>query len=125
MAGIRDIKRAARQRLHTALAVPALYIPVTGADPVPVTVRVHTKFDAVGQLNGEAQWGQRAQAEPHLIFQATDLPANGLRVKAVVSVEAGEAYYIDHSDPVDDAGFVKARVTAVPAATAEDLPVPA
>lgn len=124
MAGIRDIKRASRLALHDELAVPALYIPVTEAEPVSVTVRVHTKYGALGQLNGSAQWGERAEAEPHLIFRASQLPANGLRNKAVVSVEAGEAYYIDHSDPVDDAGYIKARVTRVPAAAAEGLPVP-
>lgn len=124
MAGIRDIKREARSALHTAMAVPALYVPVTGATPVPVTVRVHTKYDAAGQLNGGAQWGERAQAEPHLIFRASQLPPNGLRSKAIVSVEQGEAYSIEAADPVDDAGFIKARVTPLPAAQTTGLPLP-
>lgn len=125
MAGIRDIKRASRQRLHTALAVPALYIPVTGATAVPVTVRVHTKFDMTGRLNGDPQWSERAEAEPYIIFEASELPVNGLRTKAVVSVEAGEAYHIEAADPVDDAGFIRARVTRLTATQATGLPVPA
>ncbi|AOR76574.1 hypothetical protein [Novosphingobium resinovorum] len=121
MGGIRDIKRAARQRLHTALAVRAFYIPVTGASPVPVTVRIHTKFDALG----DPQMMQRADIEPQIVFQASQLPVNGLRNKAVVSVEAGEAYHIEAADPVDDAGFITARVTKLPVAQTTGLPVPA
>lgn len=123
MPGIRDIKRAARQRLHDHLAVSALYIPVTGATPVPVTVRVHTKFNMAS--GGTPEWAERAEAEPKLIFRASELPANGLRTKAVVSVEAGEAYHIEAADPVDDAGYVRARVTRLAAAQTAGLPVPA
>ena len=121
---IRDIKRDARPRLHAHAAVPALYIAVQGADPVPCTVRPHTKFDGNGRLNGAPQWAERAEAEPHIIFRASDLPANGLRAQAIVSVEAGEAYKIEASDPVDDAGFIKARVSLLSAAQAAGLPVP-
>lgn len=122
MAGIRDIKRAARQRLHDQMAVSALYIPVTGATPVPVTVRVHTKFNMAG--GSDPEWAERAEAEPKIVFKASELPANGLRTKAVVSVEAGEAYHIEAADPVDDAGFIRAKVTRVAAAQAAGLPVP-
>lgn len=121
---IRDIKRDARRRLHTAMAVPALYIPVTGATPVPVTVRVHTKFTAIGQLSGDPEWAERAEAEPHLIFLASEVPTPRAKT-GVVSVEPGEAYRIETTDPVDDAGFIKARVTRVPVAEAASLPVPA
>lgn len=123
MAGIRDIKRAARQRLHTAMAVPALYIPVQGATPVPCTVRFHTKFGALGQLNRDPEWAERAEAEPKIVFLASEVPAPRTKT-AVVSVEPGEAYRIENSDPVDDAGFILARVTKLPVNQTTGLPVP-
>lgn len=117
---IRDIKRDARRRLHADLSVAALYIPVTGATPVPVTVRVHTKFSALG----DKEMAQRADIEPRLIFLASELPAPLRPKTGVVSVEIGEAYRIEAADPVDDAGFITATVAQLPVAQTTGLPVP-
>jgi hypothetical protein len=122
--GIRDIKRDARKRLHAGMAVQALYIPVSGHTPIPVTVRPHTKFGAAGRLNNDHQWAERAEAEPKLIFLASELPAPLRPKTGVVSVEPGEAYRIEAADPVDDAGFITAKVSLITAAEAASLPVP-
>lgn len=117
---IRDIKRDARRRLHTGLRVAALYIAKTGATPVPVFVRVHTKFNALG----DKEMAQRMDIEPRLIFLASELPAPLRPETGIVSVEVGEAYRIKAADPVDDAGFITAKVSQLTAAQADGLPVP-
>ncbi len=117
----RDIKRQGRQRLHQAMGVPALYIPVQGATPVPCTVRVHSKFAALGQLSGNSGDAERAEAEPKIIFLASEVPTP--RVNGVVSVEPGEAYRVAASDPVDDI-TITAKVTRLSVKDATGLPLP-
>ena len=124
MRRFRDIKREARSKVHETFAVAALYIPVQGATPVPCTVRVHGKFAAIGQPPGGEEYATRTETEPKIIFNAVEVPAPRPQT-GVVSVEAGEAYKIDHCDPVDDAGYITARVTHLPVAATTGLPVPA
>jgi hypothetical protein len=125
MAGIRDIKRDARLRLHRNNAVPAFYIPSTGATPVPVTVRVWGKGNPIslGDLPGFQGSAERVEPEDRIRFMLSELPTFR-RQNAVVSVEAGEAYRIDHWYPVDDQ-FITARVIRLTDAEMTGLPVPA
>jgi len=121
----RDIKRNARLALHQTMWVQALYIPVAGATPVPCNVRVWNRTDPVqvgdlALLNGAATV---AEPEDRIRFQRSELPAF-IRLNAVFSVEAGEAYRIEQLYPEDDE-FQTARVTRLTAAEATGLPVPA
>lgn len=125
MGRFRELKREMRNAVHSEASTAALYIPVLNATPVPVTVRVHRRSDMpnIGEsplYGGEAMM---AITEDRLRFKRSELPDH-LRVKSVVSVEAGEAYRIEFWYPRDDQ-FITARVTPLLEAEAEGLPVPA
>lgn len=126
---IRKIKREARTRLHKELRVPAFYIAHAEAEPLLVHVRVHTKFEEVGEIS-ERDVGNAARHEkvPSLIFMIDELQAKGIGWRkmprtAIVSVEANEAYQIDNTLPPDDI-TITAQVTILPLHKTVDLPVP-
>jgi len=109
-----------RGDLHREMSVPAYYIPVPSADPVECDVRVWLKTEQmVGELPGY-QGAERAEPEDRIRIDLAQVPAP--RRLGVVSVEAGEAYRIDHLYPAD-LGYQTARVLRLSAAEAEDLPV--
>ena len=65
----RDIKRQARQTIHARLAEPVLYFADANAAPVAITVRLHLKFDALGQLlTMSAGFADRQELSPRIIF---------------------------------------------------------
>ena len=113
-----------RLAVHSEASVAALYIPVPNATPVPVAVRVHRRSDMPNIGESSVYGGEALMAitEDRLRFKRSELPDH-LRVKSVVSVEAGEAYRVEFWYPVDDQ-FVTARVTPLLEADAEGLPVP-
>lgn len=122
-----DIKRPARRAIHDKFKVPALYLVNPAATPVAVGVRVHTKFQALGDLDGGgAGWAEREEMTPRLIFQRSEMqPARG----ALVSVEPGEMYRVEVALPPDDE-FVTAQVVVLSAGEIAKLfpggqPVPA
>lgn len=122
MPGFRDIKREGRRDVHRELQVPALYIAAPGATPVGVTVRVHTKFDALGNQKGtNFHSAEMIERQPQIVFMRSEgvVPARN----AIVSVEPGEAYRIGPVSPPDDI-TITAIVTALTAAEAAGLPVP-
>jgi len=104
--------------------VAALYIPVSGATPVPCTVRVHRKTQdpMTGDLQSMNGAAQSAVPEDRIIFFLPDLPAIR-RTNAIVSVEDGEAYKIDFLYPPRDE-WQTARVTPLSATEADGLPLP-
>lgn len=124
MSRLREAKRRMRGDLHAQAAVPALYIPVPNAAPIECTVRVWPKSDEMtgaAQQNGSAKM---TNPEDRLRFDLSEFQAPLRTQTAIVSVEAGEAYRIDHIYPAD-LGYQTARVTRLSAAEAQALPVPA
>ena len=122
MSRFREIKRQARRDVHRELHVPAFYIASTGATPLLVTVRAHTKFDALGDQKGtNFNSAEMIERQPYIIFMRSELmsPARN----AIVSVEPGEAYRIGVVHPPDDIS-IKADVTVLTQAEAAGLPVP-
>lgn len=127
MGRFREIKRQMRSDVHREAGVAALYIPVPNATPVPVTVRVHRRLDGptigdAGSLSGFSNEAMMAITEDRLRFKRSDLPSH-LRVNAVVSVEAGEAYNVEFWYPRDDE-FITARVTPLTEEQTAGLPFP-
>lgn len=120
---VREAMRRGRRDLHQEMSVPALYIPVGGATPIPVTVRPHDVPGANGKPGGsDPGYAQTADLKPHLIFLAEEVPF-ALRVNAVVSVEPGEAYRILFTHPAHGI-TIQADVVKLSAAEAAGLPVP-
>lgn len=110
------------------MSLPALYLRTPTSTPVPCTVRVWTKWGALGQLPGKgAGWAEIAETEPKIIFMVADVPNPAKN--ALVSIERGEAYRIDHADPADDITITTKVVRLNPKIDAEKaileaLPVP-
>ena len=121
---LRDLRRQQRGAVHREMSVPALYIPVPDADPVPCTVRVWRKPDGttVGKLAGMSGAATAAEPEDQLRFDLGEFSAP-LRAQAIVSVEPGEGYRLDHSYPAE-LGYQTWRVLPLNAGQAAGLPVP-
>lgn len=96
----RDIKRRARQTIHDRLAEPALYFADQDATPVPVTVRLHLRFDALGELlTVSAGFADRQELTPRIIFMNSQItPA---RDAILVTKDLG-AYNIETDVAPDD-----------------------
>jgi hypothetical protein len=125
MASFRDIKRRARTDVQRHLCVRALYLASIDAVPVPCFVRVHTKFQALGDMKGtNFNYAEYEDITPRIILWREEIP-QPVR-NAIISVEAGEAYYLDNVLPPDDL-----TITATVAKLDDDdpkltmLPVPA
>lgn len=122
MPGFRDILRRGRRDVHKHLHVAALYIESADAEPVPCTVRVHKHFAALGDMKGTSfDYAEREEVTPKLILWREELPEP--RRNAIISVEAGEAYMIDHIGEPDDL-TITATVTRMSQSDAAGLPVP-
>lgn len=102
MASFRDIKRRARRDVQNHMRVPALYLASFDAVPVPCFVRVHTKFQALGDMKGtNFNYADREDITPRIILWREEIP-QPIPFNAIVSVEAGEAYYLNITQPADD-----------------------
>lgn len=125
MASFRDIKRRARRDVQLHLRVPALYLASIDAVPVQCFVRVHTKFQALGDMKGtNFNYAEREDITPRIIIWREEIP-QPVR-NAIISVEAGEAYHIDNTQPPDDL-TITAMVTQLDNEDPKlaDLPIPA
>lgn len=126
MASIREIGRKARRDLHRAMRVPALFIQSTGAEPVLVHVRLHTKFDPLKvSSGGPSGLAVMQDIQPKIIFERAELAglSLSLRRNAIVTVEPDEGYRVDNTLVPDDI-MVAAVVTPLSAAEMSGLPVP-
>lgn len=117
MPNIRDIRRKARRELHTAMCVPAYYVPLVGS-PVLLHVRDHTKF-RVNAIEGAVRSGNgkmvdRQEMAPSIIFMRAEVAAAGLVLikNGIISIEPGEAYRLQNAEAPDDI-TVKWFVTAI------------
>ncbi len=119
MAGIRDIRNAARARLHGAFQVPSLYLRMDpGAAPIQIGVRVHGR---VVQQGPEGEMARVIEDTPVILFLVADLPDP--KAGNIFSIAEGEAYEIKALDPPD--GLVRrARVARLRPEKAANLPLP-
>lgn len=100
MRTFRDIKRQARETIHTRLSEPALYFADENAAPVAITVRLHLKFDALGELlTVSAGFADRQELTPRIVFWNSQIEPerNGI----VVTRDLG-AYNIETDVAPDD-----------------------
>ena len=127
--GLREIKDAARRSLHQAMQVPAYYIEDIDlpSDPVPCTVRVHTKQAPLGEVKGTSfDYAERHENLPRIIFLIDEVPApRNLSAVTITDPATGvqEAYRVDNREPPDGI-TVSAMVTQMTAAEYAGLPFP-
>lgn len=122
MESLRDIKARSRRDLHQAMRVPALYFEFPGSPGVEVNVRVHSDFQALGDMKGtNFHYAERKEFLPRIIFDATEVPKPTRG--AIVSMGGGEAYRVDHAMP-PDGGFITAECAVLSRSEAERLPGP-
>ncbi|MGN5375806.1 hypothetical protein [Sphingomonas hankookensis] len=121
---VREALRRGRRDLHREMSVPALYIPVPNATPIPLTVRPQDLPGANGKPGGGDQgYAQVADLKPKLVFLAEQVPAPLRPKTGVVSVESGEAYRIEFVHPAHGV-TITADVVRLSAAEAAGLPLP-
>jgi hypothetical protein len=102
--------------------VPAFYLADRNAVPVPCFVRVHTKFQALGdQVGTNLNYAEREDVTPRIIIWREEIPQPTRN--AIISVEPGEAYLIDNVNPPDDL-TITAMVVAMEHEDTLGLPVP-
>lgn len=121
----RDEKLKMRRRLHDIMQVPALYLK-DQADyaGTEITVRPHTKFMALGDQKGTSFNSAEIESiAPKLILWRDQLPEDPPQRGRIISVEPGEAYYIDHVEEADGPTYT-AHVTVISADAAKGLAVP-
>lgn len=97
----REIKRRLlRQPLHDRLAEPAWYLPTPTAEPVACTVRLHLRFDEIGQLASlQSGFADRQELTPRIVFLNSQVAPtkNGF----VVTKDMG-VYRVDNDLAPDD-----------------------
>lgn len=97
MTNLRTIKRRARKQLHRALSEPAWYLPEPTADPIPVTVRMHFSYDALGEIS--RGFADRQDVQPTMVFWVNEVePEEG---GTVVTEDLG-VYRVSSDMPPDD-----------------------
>jgi hypothetical protein len=122
VSAFRDIKRTARRDLHRLAQVPAYYLLSADAEPTLCHVRLHLTFGTVGDIKGARMYpAEMVNDSPKIVFNLVEFPRPSKG--GIISIEAGEAYQIDHMSPVDDE-FQTADVKRLTAALCVGLPVP-
>jgi hypothetical protein len=95
----RDLQRRARQALHTAMKVEAIYHSPDRATAVPCTIRVHDRQKAFGDMTGfDYDPSERMASVPEIVMLADEVsPARG----GVFSLAADEQYQVETPMPRD------------------------
>lgn len=105
-----DAKREARQAVHDTFALPGIFYETSAATPTAeddtVTVRIHDKDKAVGDLAGtNLSYAETVERPTRMIFQTSDLDGRDIsRGSMVVMLNyMGDivGYYIDVVHPPD------------------------
>lgn len=93
----REIKRDTKRIVHRTMQIPVTY--VLDGSQTPAKVRLHTKFDAIGD-DRSMGWAEIQATRPRVVFLLEDgiKPSRG----GIVFVQPGEAYYIENALPPDD-----------------------
>ena len=118
----RKILRKGRRDLHDHMKAPALYIAFEGAEPLPVTVRDHSRFVGTGDMGSRVKgFAEVAEVTPKIIFFRDQL--EDARYGSVFSIAPGEAYRVERTDPPNDEPRTP-YLTPLSGAEAEGLPLP-
>lgn len=122
MGTFREEMREARMDLHEAMSFTALYFD--GDEPekaIPVSVRLHEKWQALGDLKGTNFNYAELEAIPtKMIFLLSEIrPVRN----HIVSVAPGLAFHVDHLEEDDDI-TVTASMVPISKKKTEGFPVP-
>lgn len=102
MVSIDAIRQKARTALHHAMERPAFYYDPKTLLPYPVTIRVHIKQEAKGDVQGTSfRYAERREESPKVIFLREELVALGVTPArlGVVMLSAEEGYRLDNDEP--------------------------
>lgn len=98
MRSFREMKRHARRQLHEHMSEQVLYLLDSKSDPVSCTVRLHLKFDELGELL-RGGFAERQEITPRIVFMAEQV--RPVRGGIVVTQDMG-AWRVDNDLPPDD-----------------------
>lgn len=100
MSTFREQKRVARGQLHTAMSEPALYLETRMDAPKPVTIRLHTSFQPLGDLPGGTQgFAQVDSVTPQIVFWNGQVELDN---QAYVITKDMGAWSVENVLPADD-----------------------
>jgi hypothetical protein len=120
---LREIKARAREDLHRQMRVLCNYRSPQGALTLGVHCRVHSKFEAKGDMQGTSfNYAESVEKTPRLVFWRDQIDEPTLVRGGVVVISADEAYRLDTVEP-PDLQTVTWLVTALPSAPS-GVPVP-
>lgn len=100
---IDEIKARSRKALHLAMQRPCYYYDPKTLLPVPLNIRVHTKQDAKGEVQGTSfRFAQIREETPSIVFLMEELATLGITPArlGVVMLTADEGYRLDNDEPV-------------------------
>lgn len=109
----RQRKLQARRDIHREMCVAAYYYETANSEPLPVSVRIWTKWDALGVKADSSSdgYGERAEMVPKILFMRAEVM--NPRTNALVSVAAGEAYQVLMTE-APDLMTITAQVSVLP-----------
>lgn len=122
MGVFREQLREGRRILHEDMSVPALYFMEDAPDDAQlITVRVHDKWLALGDMKGtNFNYAEVESIAPQIVFMLSEISPSRM---AIVSIEAGVAYRIDSLKVPNDI-TITANVARLSPAKTQGLPVP-
>lgn len=126
MSRFREQKRQMRRQVQDHLSLPALLLQNKDDDTgLPVNIRLHTKFGALGDLAGARNMNpaEFETLQPKAIFWRSELIEDPPKRGRIISVEPGEAYHCDHAEEPDDL-TVTVTITKIDPNLTTDFPVP-
>jgi len=118
---IRDLRNRSRLSLHTALAVPAVYVDLDVPSNTDCTVRVHERTQNFGDMAGfDYAPAERVLMVPEIVVLADEIqPKRGM----IFSLAADEAYEVEVVMPRDGI-TITAQVTRMTQARITELALP-
>lgn len=106
------------------MAIPVVYLRTLSAAPVLLRVRLHNRWDRMGDVKGSRLYpAEMENLAPRAVFDLDAIPTAQITKGAILSFEQGEAYTIDHTLPPDDR-FQHVQIAPMINGAANGLPYP-
>lgn len=112
--GWAQVRQAASQIVHATFALKAWYYANANVNGVglPVSVRVHSKIAALGDIHNEG-YSRSYDDNETVVFSFADYTALGVKVGGVLKIEDGRVFRLRVKNAVLDGYRVEFTVTRV------------
>jgi hypothetical protein len=104
-----ELRKLSRASVHSTFARPVTYVPALGGAGTVVSVRLHTRYARIGDLDREG-YSQTIEEIERVIFLASDVARLGIRRGGSITTAEGQKYRLDLKDPTKDDFTVEFQV---------------